>query len=180
DNISVNRTSTGAGATAAVGNYPIVASIVDPGNKLGNYTLVNPNGTLSVTAKGLVLTADNKEKFAGTANPTLTVSYAGFVNNEDFNVLTTKPTIVTTAVLNSLPGDYPITASAAVGSNYSISYVAGNLKVKPGAPTDISLAAVTLYENAAAGANAGTLSSTSPDASATFTYTLVAGAGDTD
>ncbi|MBE9600300.1 MBG domain-containing protein, partial [Pedobacter sp. MC2016-24] len=180
DNITVTRTSTGAVATAGVTTYPIVATVVDPGNKIGNYTVSNPNGTLTVTAKALTITADDKEKFAGTANPTLTVSYAGFANNETAAVLTTPAVIATTATLNSVPGDYPITASGAVAANYSISYVAGNLKVKPGAPTDISLAAVTLYENAAAGANAGTLSSTSPDASATFTYTLVAGAGDTD
>jgi gliding motility-associated-like protein len=180
DNISVTRTSTGAVATAGVSTYPIVAAIVDPTNKIGNYTVTNPNGTLTVTAKNLTITADDKEKFAGTANPPLTAGYNGFVNNDDANILTVKPAIVTTATLNSIPGDYPITASGAVAANYNINYVAGNLKVKPGAPTDISLAAVTLLENAVAGTNAGTLSSTSPDASARFAYALVAGTGDTD
>ncbi|MBE9603218.1 MBG domain-containing protein, partial [Pedobacter sp. MC2016-24] len=160
-----------------VGNYAINQNTLAlSSNYVLNYTAAN----LSINKAALTITADNKEKFAGTANPTLTVSYSGFVNSETNAALTTQPTVSTTATTASAAGDYTITVSGAVAANYSISYVAGILKVKPGAPTDISLAAVTLYENAAAGANAGTLSSTSPDASATFTYTLVAGAGDTD
>ena len=48
------------------------------------------------------------------------------------------------------------------------------------APTDIALSSAVIAENAGANATVGTLSSTDPDAGSTFTYTLVAGAGDTD
>ena len=48
------------------------------------------------------------------------------------------------------------------------------------APTDISLSSTTVNENVAANTTVGTLSSTDPDAGNTFTYTLVAGFGDTD
>ena len=266
DNITVTRNSTGAVATAAIGNaYPIVATFVDPDSKLGNYTVTNPNGTLTVTQKaltitasartktygdavtfagteftsvgltnsdavtsvtlsstgaaasatvagstypivasaatgtglgnytinyvgnvltvnrkGLTITADNKEKFVGTVNPPLTASYTGFVNGETSSVLTTPVSISTTAVTSSPMGDYPINVSGAAAANYTITYVNGVLKVKPGAPTSVSLAAVTLLENRPAGTNAGTLSSTSDDPAATFTYSLVAGTGDTD
>jgi formylglycine-generating enzyme required for sulfatase activity len=48
------------------------------------------------------------------------------------------------------------------------------------APTDIGLSATSINENAGANAVVGALSTTDPDVSSTFTYTLVAGVGDTD
>ena len=48
------------------------------------------------------------------------------------------------------------------------------------APTDIALSATAINENVASNSAVGTLSSTDTDAGNTFTYTLVAGAGDTD
>jgi formylglycine-generating enzyme required for sulfatase activity/mRNA-degrading endonuclease HigB of HigAB toxin-antitoxin module len=48
------------------------------------------------------------------------------------------------------------------------------------APTDIALSATSIAENAGANAVVGTLSTTGPDAGGAFTYTLVAGVGDTD
>jgi len=47
-------------------------------------------------------------------------------------------------------------------------------------PTDIALSAISIAENNSVGDNVGTLSSTDADTSDTFTYTLVAGTGDTD
>ncbi|WP_276374880.1 gliding motility-associated C-terminal domain-containing protein [Chryseolinea sp. H1M3-3] len=47
-------------------------------------------------------------------------------------------------------------------------------------PTDITLSASAVNENVAANSTVGTLSSTDADAANTFTYTLVAGTGDTD
>jgi mRNA-degrading endonuclease HigB of HigAB toxin-antitoxin module len=48
------------------------------------------------------------------------------------------------------------------------------------APTDISLSASSIAENAGANATVGTLSTTDPDALNTFTYSLVSGSGSTD
>ncbi|SFN62728.1 hypothetical protein SAMN05444143_1501, partial [Flavobacterium succinicans] len=48
------------------------------------------------------------------------------------------------------------------------------------APTNIALSATSINENVSANSAVGTLSSTDADASNTFTYTLVAGSGDTD
>ncbi|MFM8866889.1 MAG: SUMF1/EgtB/PvdO family nonheme iron enzyme, partial [Ilumatobacteraceae bacterium] len=47
-------------------------------------------------------------------------------------------------------------------------------------PTDITLSATSIAENAGANAALGTLGTVDPDAGTTFTYTLVAGTGDTD
>ena len=145
-----------------------------------NYNLTYAGANFAINPVTLTITADNKERFFGGVNPPLTASYAGFVNGETNAVLTTQPTLATLANAASPIGDYPITVSGAAAQNYTIAYVSGTLKVKAGAPTNILLAGVTLYENRPAGTNAGTLSSTSDDPSATFTYTLVAGTGDTD
>jgi gliding motility-associated-like protein len=47
-------------------------------------------------------------------------------------------------------------------------------------PTNISLSQTAIYEGNDTGATVGNLSSTDPDASDTYTYTLVSGAGSTD
>jgi gliding motility-associated-like protein len=178
---SVTLNSIGALATAAVSGSPY--SIV-PSNAvgvgLGNYEITYNNNILTVNKKTLTITAEDKEKFAGTANPPLTVKYSAFANGETNAVFTTQPSITTTAITSSPIGDYPINVSGAVAANYTFIYDPGNLKIKPGAPTSITLTGVTLYENSNVGTNAGTLSSTSDDPSATFTFTLVSGAGDTD
>ncbi len=63
----------------------------------------------------------------GAALPTLTASYTGFVNGDTSASLTTQPTLSTTATAAShvAGSPYSITASGAVDSDYSISYVAG-------------------------------------------------------
>jgi hypothetical protein len=51
DNITVTRASTGdaANATVAGSPYPIVGTLVDPGGRLANYDVSNPDGVLTVT-----------------------------------------------------------------------------------------------------------------------------------
>src|SRR5262249_56100277 len=95
------------------------------------------NGTLTVTAATLTITANDKTKVYGTANPALTVSYSGFVNGDTVASLTTPASVSTPATASSGVGTYPITASGAVSSNsnYTISYVAGTLTVTKAALT---------------------------------------------
>ncbi|WP_245235135.1 MBG domain-containing protein, partial [Pedobacter borealis] len=61
---------------SSVGTYPITAS----GAASSNYSISYTAGTLTVTQAALTITADNQSKVYGAANPTLTVTYAGFVN----------------------------------------------------------------------------------------------------
>ena len=117
--------TTTATAASAIGTYPITAS----GAKATNYAISYVNGLLTITTAPLTITANNLSKTAGNANPTLTVSYAGFVNGDTQASLTTPPTISTTATTASAAGTYPITASGAVDNNYTISYVPGTLTV---------------------------------------------------
>lgn len=66
-------------------------------------------------------------------------------------------------------------SSANASDPTTISATGGN-----GAPTDIGISPSSVNENVAGNSTVGTLSSTDPDAGDTFTYSLVAGAGDTD
>ncbi|WP_207535426.1 MBG domain-containing protein, partial [Desertivirga arenae] len=169
---SVTTTVTNA---TGVGSYDINVS-----GTASNYNVTYVKGTLTIGKKALTITAENKEKFQGLALPAFTAAYNGFVNGETSSVLTTQPAFSTTATANSAQGTYPITVNGATAANYVISFVPGVLTVKPGYPTSITLAASTLYENAPVSTVAGTLSSTSDDPSATFTYSLVSGTGSTD
>ena len=86
-------------------------------------------GTLTIVKAELVITADNKQVAVGGSMPALTVSYEGFVLGEDASVLTTLPTCTTTAEDTDTEGNYPITPSGAVATNYAFEYVAGVLRV---------------------------------------------------
>jgi|GEM_PF-1210982 len=126
---------TGATATTAAGTYTgqVTPSVATGGTfTAGNYTITYAKGSITVNKAALTITANNQTKTQGAANPTLTVSYSGFVNSETNSVLTTQPTVTTTATTTSAVGTYPITASGAVAANYTISYVAGALTVTSG------------------------------------------------
>jgi hypothetical protein len=126
-------TTATAASHVAGGPYAITAS----GAASSDYTISYVAGQLTVTQAALTITADNQSKVYGAALPTLTASYAGFVNNDTLASLTTGPTLTTTATAAShVSGSpYAITASGAVNSDYKISYVAGSLAVTPAALT---------------------------------------------
>lgn len=85
--------------------------------------------TLTVTKAALTITADDKTKQQGKANPALTVSYQGFKYHDNASSLIKQPIVTTTATVNSPAGTYPITVSGAESGNYDITYVAGSLTV---------------------------------------------------
>lgn len=118
-----------ATTSAVTGSNAGTYSIVPSGGISSNYNFVYTNGTLTISKVTLSIIADNKTKTAGTANPTLTASYTGFVNGDTSINLTTQPTLSTTAVTGSPAGTYPITPSGAASTNYNISYVAGILTI---------------------------------------------------
>jgi gliding motility-associated-like protein len=169
---SLNRVPGENTGTYAINQNTLALS----SNYVLNYTAAN----LSINKAPLTITAEDKVKFAGTANPPLTVKYDGFVNAESPAVLTSPVVISTTATTNSPIGTYDIVPSAATSGNYQISFVNGTLTIRAGAPTNILLTGTTVYENSPSGTPAGTISSTADDPAATFTYALVSGTGDTD
>jgi hypothetical protein len=81
----------------------------------------------------LTITANNQTKVYGAALPTLTATYAGFVNGDKASSLTTAVSLSTTATAGShVSGSpYAIHASGAADADYTIAYVDGTLAVTP-------------------------------------------------
>ncbi len=109
------------------GNYPITVN----GATAANYAITFQNGTLTVSKVPLTITADNKTKTKGTANPVFTASYAGFVNGDTVSSLDTPVAFSTTATTTSPVGSYPITPKTAKDVNYTVTFVNGTLAVTP-------------------------------------------------
>ena len=74
-----------------------------------------------------MITADDMRKFKNQFDPELTVTYDGFVNNE--NKFIVSGLIVERDQGESV-GSYVIRLSGAVASNYSISYVFGTFYIE--------------------------------------------------
>jgi hypothetical protein len=110
--------STTATSATGIGQYPItVSGAVD-----ANYTIVYVNGTLTINPANLLVTAAPVTRYYNTPNPVLTFTYSGFVNGDNASVLTSTPTITTSAVQTSPPGQYPITLSGGAAANYTLLY----------------------------------------------------------
>jgi gliding motility-associated-like protein len=107
------------------GTYPIVAT----GGSDNSYILSYTDGILTVGMTPLIITADNKNKTYGDANPLLTVSYTGFLGTDDQTVLDVPPDVTTTALQLSDAGNYPIVASGGSDNNYTLSYTDGSLTI---------------------------------------------------
>ena len=127
--------TTTATAASHVADGPYVITAADADDP--DYTISYVDGSLSITPAPLTIIADNQTEAYGAALPTLTASYSGFVNGDTSTSLTTQPALTTTATVGSpVAGNpYVITASGAVDSDYSISYVSGTLNVTPVALT---------------------------------------------
>lgn len=89
-------------------------------NVVYRYT-INP---AKLTAK-----VSNASREYGEDNPPFNVSYSGFVSGENENVLTTQPTIRTSATKTSNVGDYSIKISGGSAKNYELVYEPGVLTV---------------------------------------------------
>ena len=131
---SVTITSAGspAGALVSGSPYPIIPSNAT-GSGLSNYNIVYVNGSLTVTAKTLLITANNQSKSYGT---TFTFTGTEFVaSGLVFSDNVTSVTLTSTgavATANVAGSPYPIVPSVAVGSgldNYAIAYANGALTV---------------------------------------------------
>ena len=100
----------------------VTVTITGKGNYSGTRT-----GTFNITPAPLMITAEDKSKEFGEVDPALTVSYTGFVNNEDASDLT--GTLATNRATGESVDTYVITASDLSATNYSISFVAGTFTI---------------------------------------------------
>ncbi|MBL7872716.1 MAG: gliding motility-associated C-terminal domain-containing protein, partial [Cyclobacteriaceae bacterium] len=117
--------STTAGTASDVGSYPINLS----GGSAVNYGLILQPGTLTVSKAQLNVSANNQTRLYGSANPSLTLSYSGFVNGENQTVIDSAPIISTPATLVSPVGSYPINISGGSDNNYNLNYTNGTLTI---------------------------------------------------
>ena len=125
-----------AATTTAVGAYTGV--ITASGQTSTNYTITDVAGTLRVTPAPLTITANCVTRVYGVSDPTLGVTYSGFVNGETSGVLGGTLSVVDSdAATTTTVGAYTgvITASGQTSTNYTITYVTGNLTVTPAALT---------------------------------------------
>ena len=111
---------------STVGEYSIIISK----GTVTNYNDHYINGVLTITKAPLTITAKSYTIKQGDEMPTFEAEYSGFKNNETNSVLTTQPTITTTATSAGEPGTYDIVVSGASATNYEISYVKGMLTIE--------------------------------------------------
>jgi hypothetical protein len=121
--------------------YPITCA----GGDDDNYSFSYVDGELTVTKAPLTVTADDKTKEYGEANPALTFAYAGFKGTDGPGDLAAVPTCSTTASqFSGVAGSpYPITCAGGDDDNYSFSYVDGELTVTK-APLTVTAANQTI------------------------------------
>ncbi|MFK4874104.1 MBG domain-containing protein, partial [Novosphingobium sp. ZW T3_23] len=135
--------STGAAASANAGAYDITMSGLSGAN---GYNVSFGTGTLTVTPRGLTVTADALSRLYGNANPALTYSVAGdgLVNGD-----TLSGALATAATATSNVGTYGITqGSLAAGGNYALTFTGADLTVTPRGLTVTADALSRLYGNA--------------------------------
>jgi hypothetical protein len=124
--------STNAGTYSPTGTYTITVS---RGTLVSsNYTFTYVNGTLTIARRAtLTVTADNKSRSYGSANPAFTVTYTGFINGETLATsgITGAPNVRTNATSGSSVGSYAITATQGTlsSSKYNFTFVDGTLTV---------------------------------------------------
>ena len=129
---SPNLTTT-ATSSSAPGTFPIAAA---PGTLASaNYTFTLVNGTLTVNKATLTVTADDKSRGYGDANPTFSATFSGFKNGDTLASVTGSASFATTATGSSVAGTYPITVAAGTlsSANYTFAFVPGTLTISKAA-----------------------------------------------
>ena len=138
----LNATATVNGETVP-GTFsysPAVGTILNSGGNQAISVTFTPDdpsrfdGAAAATAVDvnrapLTVTAADKVRRLGEANPELTVVYSPFAANESPAVFSSPLTVTTPATATSRVGTYAITPAGASAANYDIAFVAGTLNV---------------------------------------------------
>ena len=103
-----------------------------------NYLAVSREVTVTVVPKNITVTADNKNKIVGKADPVLTYTAKGLVGKDTLSGITVK------RKAGKKVGNYPITVSQAVGSNpnYRITFRKGIFTIEQADQSKLSGKAV--------------------------------------
>lgn len=137
-------TLTGAVSAIAAGEKATLTVQVKTGLAAGAYTdnikitygknELSIPVTVNVSKRAITITADNKEKTYGNANPQLTyqITYGNLIKGDSIDV-----TLSTSAKTDSDAGTYEIEVTTGINDNYDITPVNGTLTVKPKEITDV-------------------------------------------
>lgn len=108
-----------------------IYSIIPSSAQAKNYDISYKNGQLSSSKRALSASAPTYSRYYGEKNPDFEISYSGFVNGEDFSVLTAPVIANCTADETSDVGTYPITLHGGDAINYEVkSYTSGKLTIE--------------------------------------------------
>ncbi|MFN8537397.1 MAG: MBG domain-containing protein [Thermomicrobiales bacterium] len=123
--------STAATASSNAGTYPITVARNTLNSPNYDFTLVN--GTLTVTPTPLTITAVDKTRAYGAANPALTVRYSGFRQGDNAGDLNGALTLTTPATTASPADTYPIAVGQGTlaSPNYTFLFANGILTITP-------------------------------------------------
>jgi hypothetical protein len=111
--------------SSPVGTYSISCA----GLSSTNYAITFSPGQLNITPAPLTVTVNNASRLTGQPNPAFTVSYNGFVNGDTAASLSGTLSFTTTATQSSPAGTYPINCSGLSSTDYSITFVPGQLTI---------------------------------------------------
>ncbi len=139
-----------SGSLTRVAGENVGARAIQQGTLSGgtNYAITFVGANLTITKAPLTVTADDKTKTYGAANPAFTVHYSGFKPGDTLATsVTGDPSVTTTATLTSHVATYPITVSVGTlaSSNYSFTYAPGTLTVEKKLMTVTAPSATVTY-----------------------------------
>ncbi len=173
-------------------NLPSITLAVSPGSVTEDgtanlvYTFTRTGATtdaltVNYTVEGTA-TFNTDYTQTGAASFTATTGTVTFAAGSDTATVTIDPTADT-----NVEDDETVTLNLASGTGYTVGTTEAVVGIITNtetpsnqAPTDLALSATTVNENVPPNTVIGTFSSTDPDSGNSFTYSLVAGTGDTD
>ncbi len=177
-------------------NLPSITLAVSPGSVTEDgtanlvYTFTRTGATTDALTVnytvGGTATFDTDYTQTGAASFTATTGTVTFAAGSDTATVTIDPTADT-----NVEDDETVTLNLASGTGYTVGTTDAVVGIitntdtdteNPSnqAPTDLALSATTVNENVPVNTVIGTFSSTDPDTGNSFTYSLIAGTGDTD
>ncbi len=129
------------------GNYALTPSATaNSGYSVDNYDITPTPGTFTINKAALTVTANSENITYGDDKPTFSVSYSGFVNNENESVLGGSLVLECDYVKYENVRTYSITPSGLTSGNYAITFESGTLTVsKKQITATISLLSDSIY-----------------------------------
>ena len=116
------------------------------GYSADNYDITFTTGTFTINKAALTVTANSENITYGDDKPTFSVSYSGFVNNENESVLGGSLVLECGYVRYGNAGTYSITPKGLTSGNYAITFESGTLTVsKKQITATISLLSDSIY-----------------------------------